>query len=143
MIRSATLLAAAIALLSPTAAQAQPSKAGAYVAKEQMVEACGSRKGAKAAKDAFQEKDLTGDGRADLLVNHSKVRCTAKRKNERCGPKNCTIQIYVRTKRGLLKPAFETLAREAKIGDGDKPAIIITSSLGTGKVRWDGKTFSQ
>ena len=143
MIRSATLLAAAIAVLSPTAAQAQPSKAGAYVAKEQMAEACGSRKRAKAASDAFQEKDLTGDGRPDLLVNHRKIRCAKKRKNVRCGPKNCTIQIYVRTKRGLLKPAFEVLAKEAKIGAGDKPAIIITSSLGTGKVRWDGKAFSQ
>ena len=143
MIRSATLLAAAIAVLSLSPAQAQPSKAGAYVAKEQMAEACGSRKRAKVAQGAFQEQDLTGDGRPDMLVNHAKVRCAKKRKNERCGPKNCTIQIYVRTKRGLLKPAFEVLAKDAKIGDGDKPSIVITSSLGTGKVRWDGKTFSQ
>jgi hypothetical protein len=68
------LLFAAVSILGVAPAEAL-SNAAKYLIDQQIAEACEGRGGTIAA-DAVIERDLTGNGRADLIISHDGTVCT-------------------------------------------------------------------
>lgn len=139
MVRVFLLLAVGL-ILSPEHGLAA-SKAADYLLNQELIEACQGR-GGRIRFEGFIERDLTGDGRKDLIISHDAIECNGDfRRSPFCGAQVCTIKIYVRRGK-LLKLEEEFLALISSIGAGPVPVIsLYFHGGGQGQLRWNGRAF--
>lgn len=138
MIRITTLLVVAAAV-----AQAQPamalSNAARYLAEEEIAGACESGAGSFDPAGII-ERDLDGDGRADLILSHEHITCQGPQSRSlACGMQVCSVLFFVR--RGeLLQPAGQILGGGVTVGGGGVPTVE-THGHGGGQAlwRWNGQ----
>lgn len=140
--RLAPMLASLALLCAP--AHAQSSRAAAYLMEREVAEACGGGRGT-IDPAGFIERDLTGDGRADLIVSHEHIACGADGafgpRSGFCGAQVCSVHVYVR-EGALLERRAEVLGGGVTVGEGATPVI---SGHGHGggawSIRWTGRGF--
>lgn len=126
---------------SAGAQQQKLSNAAAYLLNEQLGVACESR-GGWVDPSGFIESDFTGDGKADLLIDHRGFRCHGKPSASlQCGMQVCSTRIYVREGQ-LLHLKWEAHAMQPEIGGGRFPVIRLRGHGGTpGAIQWNGSSF--
>ncbi|SJM32849.1 hypothetical protein [Mesorhizobium delmotii] len=133
----ATILAAAIA---PAAAY---SNAANYLIAEQIASACEGNVG-EIDPSSVIERDLTGDGKADLILSHEGINCSAGASTSRssfCGAQICAVDIYVR-RGALLELKTEMLGAGVSVGEGQVPEIRMHAHGGeAATLKWDGREF--
>lgn len=119
------------------------SRAADYLVAEQIAAACNGGRGTIEPAGVI-ERDLTGDGAADLIIAHEAITCTGGGHTGRslyCGMQVCSVHFYVR-RGALLEPVLEMLGGGVVAGPGDVPAISMHGhGGGEGSVRWNGRTF--
>ncbi|MBB4301584.1 hypothetical protein GGD81_000601 [Rhodobium orientis] len=133
------LLLAPLALATPASAY---SKAANYLIKQQIRVACDGRPG-RIRPEGVIERDLTGDGHKDLIINHDGIECRAEwSRSGYCGASACSVHIYVR-EGALLVHKTELLTGGIRIGRGSRPRISFYSLTEQRMVpmRWNGRTF--
>jgi hypothetical protein len=117
------------------------SDEAASIVTKQISEACEQKTG-KIDPASVIERDLTGDGKPDLIVHHHGIACEGGGRSMFCGMQACSFQIYVR--RGdKLEPAGEFLGVERiTVGEGRIPPIRTFGHGGRPFVlRWNGRAF--
>lgn len=137
MLRRA-VVATCLALTSGPAAAC--SDAAAYLIAQEVAAGCDGG-GGKIAPDAVIERDLTGDGRADLVLAHDGIACAGGGRSNACGMQVCSVMIYVR--RGqLLELESQILGAGVSLGGGGVPEIRFFGHGGRAQsIRWDGQAF--
>lgn len=122
-------------------APAARSKAAAYLIRQEIEAACDGKPG-KIDPAAAIERDLTGDGKADLIISHEGITCQGRGRSLNCGMQVCSVNVYVRDG-ALLKPVVDDLlAMQVKVGDGAIPSIHMLAHGGRPHVmKWNGRTF--
>jgi hypothetical protein len=138
---SPLVFAVVLALLAtPVAAR---SRAAEFLVREQVSEACDGMEG-KIDPGAVIERDLTGDGKADLIISHEGISCTGGapwRRSSFCGAQVCPVNIYIRHG-ALLKLELEMLGASIEVGDDRIPAIHVYAQGGAADtLRWNGREF--
>jgi hypothetical protein len=113
------------------------SKAAQYLVREQIAEACDGKHG-KIDPGAVIERDLTGDGRDDLIISHEGITCGNGERGGSCGMQVCSVMIYIR-RGALLVLAREMLGAGVTVRD----AVIHMHAHGgkRGTVKWNGREF--
>ena len=118
------------------------SKATAYLVKQEIARGCDGKKGT-IEKSAIIERDLTGDGRKDLIISHEGLTCAGdeRKRSGFCGIRVCSFNIYIRRGK-LLKLQIEMLGMGLHVTKGRIPTIHWYAHDGSAqKFRWDGKRF--
>jgi hypothetical protein len=106
-----------------------------------MARACENKRGTIKPASVI-ERDLTGDGNADLIIHHEGIVCEGGGRSIFCGAQECSANHYIR--RGTqLHPAGEFGAVEwIKIEDGKIPTIHTVSHGGKPlALGWNGHEF--
>lgn len=119
------------------------SRAAAYLRDEQISLACGGRGGVM-EPEGMIERDLTGDGREDLLIDHRGISCNGSpRSSLECGMQVCSMRIYVREGQ-LLRLKEEFLGMQPTIGNEQVPVIrVLGHGGGQAAIRWTGYGFER
>lgn len=123
-----------------TRTEATRSKAAEYLVREQIASACEKQEGTIDPASVI-ERDLDGDGKADLIIHHHGIKCPGGR-SIFCGMQACSFQIYVR--RGeLLTLAGEFAGVEYITVGGEQVPTIRTVAHGCKPtaLRWNGREF--
>jgi len=119
------------------------SKAASYLIGEQIALACDGNEG-KIDPAAVIEQDLTGDGKADLIISHEGITCSGGEQSGRslfCGMQVCAVNIYVRHGPVLTLKA-EMLGGGVRVGGGPIPTITMHGHGGGSRsLRWNGRDF--
>lgn len=116
------------------------SKAAAYLVEKEIAGACNGENGS-IKKSAVIERDLTGDGRNDLIVSHEGITCANGGRSGFCGAQVCSFNIYIREGE-LLKPNKEMLGMGVHVSSEATPTIYWhTRGDSVQKFRWNGKEF--
>jgi len=130
------------------------SPEAAHVMAGAIASGCAGKAGAFTARGVV-ETDLTGDGRADLMIDHSALLCgepvaaatgaaIEPEKSPRstlCDSRTCTVILYVRDDTGL-SPAREEMSIGSAITHGAIPGIALTRhDYSQYTLRWDGTAF--
>lgn len=140
MLRSIIVAFAVAALAGPSLAR---SKAAEFLLNEQIAQTCEGGQGGF-DDSAVIERDLDGDGRDDLILNHHGLGC-ADFAARRCGTQFCSALIYLR--RGeLLQFETEYLVSEGfTVSNHAIPVLSWYGRIGEGErwVRWNGREFAQ
>lgn len=135
------IVAGLVAVFLPTGASAW-TKATQYLVNEQIATGCDGP-GTFDPATVF-ERDLTGDGKADLLLSHEGLTCknTPTGRSNSCGMLACDILIYVR-QGTLLVPVVTSLnGYDVTISADPVPIIRMRGFEGQpGSMRWDGSAF--
>ena len=127
------------AILISGSANAQSSNAAAYVMNQEITAACGG--GGSISPSSFIETDLTGDGRADLLVVHEGIACSNGRRSSFCGAQVCSVHPYVREGDLLIKKG-NFLGGGVRVEAGSIPTIRMHAHGGAPTaLRWNGSAF--
>ena len=136
----AALLAMALCAIAGNA-EAR-SKAAAYLIGQELAKACdGLGGGGRIDDEAVIERDLTGNGKADLIIDHGGIQCSGEQRSGYCGIRACSVLIYVRKGR-LLKLAEEILSIGVTVGKGRRPGIeLVGHSFQSTTIRWNGRKF--
>ncbi len=117
------------------------SKAADYLVREQIADAC-EAKGGKIDPAAVIERDLTGDGKADLIISHDGISCSGGGRSTACGMQVCAVKIYVRDGALLKLAVGDLLGTAVKVGDGAVPTIEWRIHGGSGRMtKWNGQAF--
>ena len=115
------------------------SKAARYLIREQIKAACPA--GGTFDKAGIIERDLTGDGKSDLILDHGAITCNDGNRSGFCGIRACSVLFYVR-EGNLLKQKLEILSIGATVTGGNPPSIKLTGhNFQESSVRWNGATF--
>lgn len=120
---------AVVFLLGVTAAGeiAAASKAAQYLVNQHVAEGCPDGGGTFAAGGVI-ERDLTGDGKPDLVIDHSSLQCNGGGRSSFCGMQACSVDIYVR-EGALLKPAGNFLSvGGVRVQRGNPPILKMTNT---------------
>ncbi len=135
-------LALAIWLLLSGAAQAQSDIAPQVSAILEGHVAEGCTNGAGAFQGGVYERDLTGDGLVDLIVDHGGITCTQGfGRSGFCGAQVCSVVFYV-NQNGTLTEVQEILAIVGGISDTPRPLIGLHGHGGGRNFwRWNGAEF--
>jgi hypothetical protein len=132
----------ALSAIAANGGLAQESNASIWLLNQELSEACG-RAGGHISPDALIERDLTGDGRDDLIISHEGISCNSGGRSIYCGMQVCTVKIFVREGE-LLKLTMDFLAGGVHVGHGNLPKISGYAHGGSGwSRRWDGLQFSK
>ena len=127
----------AIVLVLLSAPASARSAAAEYLVRKQIAEACEGKQG-KIDPAAVIERDLTGDGKADLVTSHQGIICADRTRGGFCGAQLCSVNIYVR-RGALLELEHEMLGVNVSVKDG---VIHLYAHGGKpGTVRWSGRAF--
>jgi len=125
-------------LPSPTAAR---SKAAEFLVAEQIVDACNGKPGTIDPR-AVIERDLTGDGKVDLIVSHDGITCGRNGRSGLCGVQVCSVMIYVRHGPLLKLAVGDLLGMKLTVDDGKVPTIRLYAHGGTQRsMKWNGRDF--
>ena len=136
-----TALAAGMALAGFIDTAAAGSKAVQWLINEQIKEGCMDNGKGQFAPGAVVERDLTGDGKDDLIISHEGLKCGNGGRSGFCGIRSCLVLIYVR-EGDLLTKKMEVLSIQVSVGAGSPPPInLVTDSGKEYAVRWDGRAF--
>lgn len=101
---------------------------------------CEGPGGRFSAKGAI-ERDLTGDGKPDLLINHDELTCSSSLgRSGSCGAAACTVKIFVREGE-RFREALDILSASVEIGPGDPPRIGLSRGPNSHSYRWNGRSF--
>ncbi|MBO0905685.1 hypothetical protein [Jiella sonneratiae] len=116
------------------------SKAAQWLVNEEIAGACETGRGSIDPVGVI-ERDLNGDGRADLIISHGAIRCEKHYRSLACGMQVCTVLFYIR--RGdLLVKVHEMLGANVEVRSGRIPSIYLSAhGGGGGTVRWNGRSF--
>jgi hypothetical protein len=119
------------------------SNAARYLIDQQIAEACEWQGGGGTIDPAAViERDLTGDGRADLIISHEGIACTDGSRSSFCGMQVCSVMIYVRRGALLEVAADDKLGMGVSVGEGEIPTIHMYGHGGQPTaLRWDGRAF--
>ena len=115
--------------LSMTAAVelAAASKAAQYLVNQHVAAGCPDGGGTFAAGGVI-ERDLTRDGKPDLVIDHSRLQCNHGGQSSFCGMQACSVDIYVR-EGALLKPAGNFLSvGGVSLQSGNPPILKMTNT---------------
>lgn len=137
--RRIALMVAAL-LVAPLPAFAL-SNAASYLVSQEIAEACNGGPGRYDPAYVI-ERDLDGDGRADLLIAHEGIECDGPGRSGECGMMVCSFKVWLR--RGeLLTLGFDNLlGADVTVGPGPTPEIRWLAHDGTPmEIRWDGTGF--
>ena len=137
----ASLAAMLLVLTTVTPASAY-SKAALYLIRQQISDACNDSPG-KIDPESAIERDLTGDGKADLIINHDGIQCAAPfSRSGYCGIRACSVYVYVR-EGALLVEKLDILSVSVTIGQGKIPVLTFIPHDMTRKInlRWNGRAF--
>jgi hypothetical protein len=117
------------------------SKAAEDFVRQQIAEACYGKPGTF-EPGAVVERDITGDGEADLIISHLGIKCPEDGMSSFCGGSACSIFIYVR-RGGAFTQAGEILSGGGfTVGEGKLPTIRAIAHGGkVVRLKWNGKTF--
>jgi hypothetical protein len=134
------LLAALSLPLAATPAAAY-SKAADYLIAEQLTEACPDGNGHMSAAGVI-ERDLTGDGKKDLILSHDGITCGDVGRSQFCGAQACSVLIYVR-RSALLQLEREELSVGVSVTDGAlTPVVHLTAHGGASStLQWSDGAF--
>jgi hypothetical protein len=136
MIRVFACLALMLAVAWPLGAQDFAERVEAAVAWE--IEAGCARGDGRLEEAGRIELDLTGDGRADLVVDHRHLRCDGGAESGYCSNGLCAFRVYVRRGDRLQTSAIQR-GSDLWIEDG---AIHWVDRRGeTRSMRWTGRRF--
>lgn len=125
---------------SPLPAIALTDAASGLVAQE-VEAACGTDPG-RYDPGFVVERDLDGDGTADLLVAHEGIECAAAARSALCGETACPIRIWLRRGDGFTSALDGVSGYDMTIGAGPVPEIRwVTENGAPAAVRWDGGAF--
>ncbi|MBO0346064.1 hypothetical protein J0X15_12600 [Roseibium sp. CAU 1637] len=106
------------------------SNATIYLMDQEISAACGDRGGNWDATSIF-EADLNGDGRTDLILDHSGISCNgAPVLSPECGMQVCSIKTYIR-RDGLLKPVGERLGSILRMISASPPTFEVMNHGGS------------
>lgn len=134
-----SIVLAAITIAAPAASQS--SNAARYLANKEVAEACNG--GGRINPKGLIERDLTGDGRDDLIISHEWIECASGQRSMYCGMQVCSVNIYVREGK-LLKLRGEFLGGGVSVGGGSRPKIEMYAHGGArGAIRWNGRSFGR
>lgn len=125
------------------AAQAELSNAARWLSGEAVAEGCMSGQGAFGPKGLI-ERDLNGDGRDDLILNHEHLACQGEGPSRSmfCGAQACSVYFYIRDDAGLLTLNDEVLGGGVSISDGTPPTIKGYAHGGAAwAIRWQQGSF--
>ncbi|MBZ8133336.1 hypothetical protein [Afifella sp. IM 167] len=141
--RLALLLLVALLALQASPAPAR-TKAADYLIAEQIAAACDGAAG-RMDPSGVIERDITGDGKLDLILNHRGIACDREgegiRQSGFCGAQLCSVLIYVR-RGALLKLEEEILSGGLALGAGSRPEIHLFGQGGKPlTLRWNGNGF--
>ncbi|WP_035898767.1 peptidoglycan-binding protein [Labrenzia sp. DG1229] len=119
------------------------SRAAAYLRDEQIGVACDGR-GGTFEPGGLIERDLTGDGKDDLLIDHRGISCNGSpRSSLECGMQVCSMRIYVREGQ-LLQLKEDFLGMQPSIGNEQVPVIrVLGHGGGQAAIRWTGYGFER
>lgn len=140
MIRAAVLgLVLLVATVGAASAQSY-SKAARYLMAQEIKTACPS--GGRFSSKGAIERDLTGDGRKDLVLAHGGVTCKGSNNiSRRCGMQVCTVKLFVRQGQ-LLKLKSDFLGGGVTLGPTNVPVISGYAHGGAPwAIRWNGRNF--
>ena len=129
-----------VALAAPSAAQ--ESNAARWLVSERLSAVCEDGQGLFDPRGII-ERDLTGDGRPDLILFDDYVTCStgARYRPTTCESGACEFNVYVRECR-LLQPKLSDLTVERlDVLMGTPPVIVYAQREGVRAVRWDGRAF--
>ncbi|WP_019904431.1 hypothetical protein [Methylobacterium sp. 77] len=141
MMRTGLAVLVCIAFGSGLAPAQATSAAARYLVSQQVAKLC--PKGGQFKPDGIMERDLTGDGKADLILNLAELSCRGDPKglNDECGAAHCPVLFFVR-QGDLLVLKDEIASIGARIGPGRIPRITLVSfEYKEHTVRWDGSSF--
>ena len=121
------------------AQQAASPEARAHI-ETQIAAACEDRGGRFTS--GVYERDLTGDGQADLILDHGGIECNGDwRRSGFCGAQVCSVYFYVRNGQALNE-VKEMLGIVQSISSTPVPLIGIYAHGGpVFQWRWNGTTF--
>lgn len=137
---SLSITIAALGLLATAPQALALSPPAAAIAAQEAREGCESARGKFSAKGAI-ERDLTGDGQPDLLINHDELTCPgAGGRSGSCGAAACTVKIFVRDG-DRLSEALDILSASVAIGAGNRPSIALSRGPNSVALRWNGRAF--
>lgn len=138
------LMAAAVTAAGVTAAPL-PAFALSDVASELVAQevkaACGG--GLGRYDPAFVvERDLDGDGMADLVVAHEGIECASAPRSAECGEILCRIRLWLRRGDQFTPALGDVRGYDMTIGQGPTPEIRWVGEGGAPTtIRWDGEAF--
>ena len=134
-------LATALALTGLVPDAAARSRAADRLVQEQIAAGCGEGTGGQFAPGAVIERDLTGDGRDDLIISHEGLTCGSAGRSAFCGMRTCAVLLYVR-EGDLLRKQKDVLSIGVSVTSGDPPAIQLTGNdFQPRTMRWNGRSF--
>ncbi|MEM0898435.1 MAG: hypothetical protein AAGI92_00610 [Pseudomonadota bacterium] len=141
MRKTATIAVVALYTVATAPTALGQSRAAQWLENEQVKAGCSSGRG-KFSRGGIVERDLTGDGRADLIIDHSELTCSGSfTRSGFCGVQACSILFYVR-EGDLLKLNTETLSIGHEIGPGSRPEIKLAAHGGQSySMRWFDGSF--
>lgn len=123
-------------LAGPAAAR---SAAADYLIGQQIEAACEGP--GSFGPDGIIERDLTGDGRSDLILDHGAIDCDGKGRSLECGIRACSVYFYVREGQ-LLKLKKEILSIGVTVTGRDRPAIhLMGHNFEKTTWHWNGRDF--
>jgi len=140
MIGRFALAAVLIAVCAVGASAQSYSKAARYLIAQEVKAACPS--GGAFKRSGAVERDLTGDGRKDLILTHGDLTCKGGSPLSRyCGMQVCTVKIFVREGQ-LLKLKSDFLGGGVTLGPTAVPVISgYAHGGGAWAIRWNGRGF--
>ena len=99
------------------------------------------RGGGRFTSGTVIERDLTGNGRNDLILSHEGITCADGTRSIYCGMQVCSVLLYVR-EGGLLVEKASILGGGVTVSNATPPVI---SGHGHGggswSLRWTGRRF--
>ena len=119
------------------------SNAARYLIDQEIERGCEGRGGSMTSEGVF-ERDLDGDGRADLILTHDGMACQGSlSRSLECGTQICTTKIYLR-RGGLLRLIEEFASHSLSIGPGKRPIIkLYGHNSGPAYLQWNGAAFQR
>jgi hypothetical protein len=116
------------------------SSAVSYLVKKEIAEACNGGEGS-IDQAMIIERDLTGDGRDDLIISHEGISCANGMRSTFCGAQVCAFNVYLREGK-LLKLEKEMLGISVRVSSDRVPVIRWYAHGGSEqKFRWNGSEF--
>jgi len=123
----------------PGPAPAQSSNAAQWLADREIAQACGGP--GTFDTGGIIERDLTGDGRDDLILSHEAIRCASGGRSGFCGAQVCSVLIFVRD--GDLMVEKTNMLGGGVSVSVDRSPVISGYGHGGGRwsIRWTGSAF--
>jgi hypothetical protein len=128
----------ALALATSSAPVHAASEAANEIVDRTITETCGGK--GEIDPKGLVERDLTGDGEADLLIDYGFISCH-EGMNGFCGSGGCSVSIHV-FENGRLTLKEELFGVETQVLNGKPPRIRVKSRDGGSQtIRWKGGRF--